>query len=236
MTLAQLLVVQAHDNTVRQLEHRRANLDELRALEMLDDEQAHLDQKRSEFDAQLGEIRKQQTRLEDDIALIDERSNAENERLYAGTVTAHKDLQLIQEELRVLAERKGTLEEDVLECMEQADPINQAIATINEQVGDVDRRRSEAHTSLQTKQDEIDAAVGDETQARAGAAAEIAPELMLAYEQARIDCGGVGASRLNGKTCEGCHLGLSAVEFDKIRKEPSDALIFHECGRILVRI
>lgn len=235
MSLAQLLVVQAHDSSVRQLEHRKANLPELQALVMLDDEQTHLTRSRSEAEAQLAEIRTKQKRIEDDIGLIDDRLGIENERLYSGAVTAHKDLQLIQEELRILGNRKATLEDAVLDCMELAEPVTATIATIDGQLADVDTRRTQAQASLKESQGQIDAEIEREVAARSVAAVDISAELIDAYEQARAECGGVGACRLNGKTCEGCHLGLSAVEYDNIRKEPSDALIFHECGRILVR-
>ena len=67
-------------------------------------------------------------------------------------------------------------------------------------------------------------------------AAEIDPGLLDEYERVRVACGGVGVARLNSKTCEGCHLQLSAVAFDRIRKEPADATVHcPECRRILVR-
>ena len=48
--------------------------------------------------------------------------------------------------------------------------------------------------------------------------------------------GGVGAARLVGPSCTGCHLTLPAQELDRIRREPPDALVFcDQCGRILVR-
>ena len=52
----------------------------------------------------------------------------------------------------------------------------------------------------------------------------------------RSRLGGVAVARLVGKTCQGCHLQLSAVEIDRIRRLDVDELVHCEaCGRLLVR-
>ena len=63
----------------------------------------------------------------------------------------------------------------------------------------------------------------------------LSPPLVLEqFHHALSDC--IGIARLNGMTCEGCHLQLSAVDVDRLRKEPSDALVrCTECSRLLVR-
>ena len=43
-------------------------------------------------------------------------------------------------------------------------------------------------------------------------------------------------AKLEGSSCRGCHLQLSAVEVERIRKLAPDAMAHcEECGRILVR-
>ena len=92
MTLAQLLVVQEHDSAIDRLVHSRANLPEFTALAQLDDEQAHLDAERAKVAEQRHQVEREQKRHEDEAALITDRIDQENERLYSGSVTAHKDL------------------------------------------------------------------------------------------------------------------------------------------------
>jgi hypothetical protein len=56
------------------------------------------------------------------------------------------------------------------------------------------------------------------------------------YEMLRTRLGGIGAARLEGGRCLGCNLSLSAVEVDRIRHEPPDAIVHcEECGRLLIR-
>ena len=58
----------------------------------------------------------------------------------------------------------------------------------------------------------------------------------VTYERLRAKLGGVGAARLVGPRCSGCHLTLPATELDRLRKGSPDALVFcDQCGRILIR-
>ena len=70
----------------------------------------------------------------------------------------------------------------------------------------------------------------------AAAADGVDAELLATYEGLRGELGGIAVARLVGSVCGGCHLGLSAVEVDRIKKQPPDALVrCDECGRLLVR-
>ncbi len=236
MTLAQLLVVQAHDSAIDRLRHQRTVLPEFQALADCDEERAHIETQRGEAAERRHALGREQKRHEDDVALIEERRNKENERLYSGTVTAHKDLQAIQAELDVLAERQEGIEDQVLELMEAIEPVDAELADFDAKLAEVAARRATVAQSLADSEATIDAQIEAETAARADAIVDVEAPLVAEYERCRADLGGVGIARLNQKTCEGCHLQLSAVDYDRVRKEPSDAVLHcPECERILVR-
>lgn len=235
MTLAQLLVVQTHDSAIDRLVHSRTTLPEFAVLKMLDDEQAHLDTERALVAAQRHEIDREQKRLEDEAAIITDRINLENERLYNGTITAHKDLQAIQDELKTLGNRRTDIEDHVLETMEQGEPLDIQLADFDQKLASVATRRDQATDSLLQSQIDIDAEAEAEIAQRAEAVAQVEPGLVDEYETSRASCGGIGICQLIDKTCQGCHLTLPAVEFDRIRKEPEESIVrCGECNRILV--
>ncbi len=63
------------------------------------------------------------------------------------------------------------------------------------------------------------------------------PETLVkaAYERTRASSGGVGAARLGaGGKCEACHLTLSRVDVDQIKKAGRRQVVLCQCGRILV--
>ena len=236
MTFAQLLVVQAHDSAIDRFTHARATLPEFKVLETIADEQTFLDGEHASLTEKRHEVTRQQKRLEDEAAVITERIDRENERLYSGTVTAHKDLQAIQEELTVLGKRRSDIEDHVLEFMEAGEPIDAEIEAVNGKLAALATRRTAAEESLAASQAALDDEIAAEQAQRAAAVADVDAAMVATYEQSRADNGGVGICRLLDKTCEGCHLQLPAVEIDRIRKEADDALIrCLECERILVR-
>lgn len=236
MTLAQLLVVQEHDSNIDRLAHSRTTLPEFAVLATLDDEQQHLDSRRAVVADERHALAREQKRLEDEAALVTERIDRETARLYDGTVTAHKDLQAMQEELATLGRRRDEIEDHVLEAMEQGEPLDEALGEFDDKLADVQRRRDETNASLASSQAEIDDEIAVERRRRGEAVAEVQPALVEAYEGSRRAHGGVGICRLIDHTCQGCHLTLSAVEYDRVRKEPEDAIVrCGECDRILVR-
>lgn len=236
MTLEQLLVVQAHDSAVDRLRHQRENLPEFQALATLDDEQQHVETERATIAEERHEIAREQKRHEDEAAIVTDRINKENERLYSGTVTAHKDLQAIQDELETLADRRSDIEDRVLEAMEAGEPLDAKLEKFDSMLASIAERRAQASDSLAQSQAAIDEEISQEQQQRTTAVADVAADLVEQYEASRAANGGLGIVELQGKTCQGCHLTLSAVDYDRIRKEPTDAVVrCTECSRILVR-
>lgn len=66
---------------------------------------------------------------------------------------------------------------------------------------------------------------------------ESVPETLAAeYEKIRSTSGGVAVAQLVGGQCGGCHIRLAAMELDRVKHLPPDALVHcEECGRLLVR-
>ena len=134
-----------------------------------------------------------------------------------------------------LRRRQRSLEDELLEIMELAEPVAAQVSQLEEQQHDLLARRVVAKERL----DEVEKAVVAELTAaeaqRANEAAAIAAPMLSEYERLRARLDGVAVSELVGTTCTGCHTTLAAMECERIRREPSDALVHCEpCGRIVV--
>jgi uncharacterized protein len=235
-SLAVLLDLQNNDTSTDQLRHRRATLPERQQLADAERTAAALEQEMSVVAAQRHDIARDQKRLEDEIASLESRAAAEDRKLYSGTVTAVKELQALQEEVSSLQRRTSGLEDQVLELMEQAEPLDAQLEVFGRRRDELEARAADARQRLGTNLASIDAELGALSAQRASLAAAVAEPILAEYEQIRARLGGVAAAKLEGGSCRGCHLHLSAVELDRIRKLPADALVHcEECGRILVR-
>lgn len=233
--LEALLEVQAHDLAVDQLRHRRATLSERRSLEELAQTSARVDRRLASVVERAAELRGRQRRLEDEIASLEERRSASQERLYGGTVQAPRELQALASEVEALARRARELEDELLELMEAAEPIEHEQGSLEGQRRQLDAEVARLGVVVAGHEAEIDAVMASEVSKRAQVAAGIPDELLATYERLRRRLDGIGVARLEGGRCTGCHLALPAVELDAVRRASPGAVVRHEeCGRILV--
>ena len=239
--LEQLLEVQALDTTADQLRHRRAHLPERTELDAVQSALAALDKKAAEVQAQRDELARNEKRLEDEIALVREKAVQTDKTLYSGTINVPKELTALQEEIEALSRRQRQLEDQELELMEQAEPLDAELATLASQRGVLDEQATGLVARIAEQEVVIDEELAGVTAQRAAATSGIPGELLAEYEQLRGGLGGIGVARLNGNRCEGCHLTLSAVDVDQIRHgrpgvdaDADGVAHCTECNRILV--
>ena len=232
----QLLEVQGHDTSVDQLVHKRATLPARQQLTDADAKLAALDNETAGVQTTRDALTRRQSLLEDEVGVVERKITGEDQKLYSGTVTGVKELQALQDEIASLKRRQGSLEDNILEVMEEAEPVDAELESIAARRASTDGTRDEALAEIARAEAEIDAEIEVETAARDAAAAPIPADLLGTYDRIRAERGGVGIARFAGGRCEGCHLSLSAVEVDQIKKQPADAVVTCEsCGRILAR-
>jgi hypothetical protein len=234
--LARLLDVQDHDTVLDQLRHRRATLPERAELADVERQLGALDARTKELRVTRDELGDRQVALEQQIEASRTRRDVLDKRLFGGQVVAARELQAMSEEVKHLTRHITELEDREIELMEALEPLDVELSA-----GDVRRDALEAdaerlRAAIGTTEHALDAELAAETRARAAAASAVRDDLLARYEQLRAKLGGTGAARLVGGSCSGCHLALSAMELDRIRKAQPDAVITCEqCGRILVR-
>jgi predicted nucleic acid-binding Zn-ribbon protein len=235
-SLHRLLDLQDRDVHIDQLRHRRANLPEQAALTANEKTLAALEAERTGVAERLAELERSQKRLEDEITTITEKQSAENLKLYGGSITSPKELQALQDEIANLGTRQRQLEDQELDLMEQAEPVQAELAGIDERsaalIAEIDALRG----AVAEVGADVDAELAAELGVRDDIAGQIPADMLATYDKLRTRLGGVAVARLEGSQCLGCHLSLPATEVDAIRHADPDAVVTHEeCGRILVR-
>lgn len=230
-----LLDVQDRDLAADQLRHRRASLPERVALAEQEAAVARLDVELGEIRERLGELQRSQKRLEDEVATIEAKGEAENKKMYSGTVTSPRELQAMQEEVAALTRRQRELEDDLLDLMEATEPIVEEADRLEARRDELAGEAAAITAAIAEAEAAIDAELAEVAAAREGLATAVPPDLLATYEKLRERLGGIAIARLEGTQCLGCHISLPAVELDAVRRSAPDALVYHEeCGRILV--
>jgi uncharacterized protein len=231
-----LLAVQDHDTAIDQLVHRRGSLTQRAELRAVESQMAIRGNRRSEVAEVRDDLGGRQASLEEQIGASRTRSAEIERRLYSGQVTAARDLQAMDEEVKHLARHVSELEDRELEVMEELEPVDGELAVIDADLGRLTGQADELRSSIAAQESEIDDELQRERKERAALVSEVPDELLARYEQLRRKLGGTGAARLVGGSCGGCHLQLPAMELDRVRKAQPDAIVYcDQCGRILVR-
>jgi predicted nucleic acid-binding Zn-ribbon protein len=234
--LEDLLVVQEHDSAADRLRHKLDTLPEKTRLAEVDQTLAAIDTSMDDVGRRRDDVVRRQQRHEDELASVEAKIGEVDKRLYSGTVTVPRELQAMQADVASLKRHRSEIEDQVLEAMQDREPLDGEVATLEQQRSSLEQEADELRQAIVDQTKEIEAELATELEARSAAAAGIPTDLLSQYERLRTQQGGIGAARLVGNRCSGCHLTLPATELDRLRHETPDVVVLcDQCGRILVR-
>jgi uncharacterized protein len=230
-----LLQVQEHDTALDQLRHRLEAMPERLALAGVRERQAALAVAVADVQARVDDLAGCQAELEERIAASATRRHTLEERMRSGAVTASKDLQAMDHEVGQLADRQRGLEDEELVLMEEQEPLDAELARHGATAADLEAEAARLTGEVAAAEVDLRAAIEAEEAVRAGLAAGLPTELAERYERLRAHLGGIGAARLVGDRCEGCHLTLPSMELERLHHLPADTFATcPQCDRILV--
>jgi len=235
-SLARLLDLQELDVAIDQLRHRRAALAQRAELRRLAAVSAAAAKAIEPVVGERSALAREEKRLEDDAATVNAKATSENKRLYSGTVTSPRELQAIHEEIESLKRRQSELEDHALDLMMKIEPLDATIGASEQEQKSRDAQVDAVSQELTVAEAEIDAEIDALGVKRTTLVAEFEPAVIGQYESLRRELGGVAVARLEQGSCRGCHIKLSSVEFDRVKHQPPEAVVYCEhCGRILIR-
>jgi uncharacterized protein len=231
--LARLLDLQQEDTSIQRLAHRKETLPEAQNLAEMNERLAELAADIEIATKQRDEIAREQDRLDGEIGLLATKIDREEQRLFSGAVSNPKELGALQAEVESLKRRRGGLEDGLLEIMVQREQADTTLSTLQSDQSDLSARAEELSKVVATITSEIDAELDEHTKKRAEITPEISDELLKLYDELRASKAGVGAARLEGHMCSGCHTELPAVEVERLRAA-GGVQRCDNCRRILV--
>lgn len=231
----QLLALQEVDSAIRRLEHKRAHLPEQQAL---DDNARTMQQVASDYaDAQeqLEEQRAVQRTREQDISNLEARRKAEEARLYSGEIRSEKQAEAIRGELTSVRHKKSDYEDELLDAMERIEQLETQVATLTSRHRELKDKSEELAASRDEAAGDIDAELDQRRRERDDVASELDESLLKLYESVRAEHGGTAVAPLQGRSCQGCFLELSAIELEEVKSEAkTDIPRCPQCDRLLV--
>ena len=228
-----LLELQELDLTVDRLEARRREIESGQEVEEARRRSEQAEEKVGELRMALDSIGKEETRLENEIASMDLRIQADQGRLYDGSVANPKELQALQADVNNLRARKARLEDEELGQMERREELEKHLPGLEAGMTDARGRMSELETSSERELVEIERSVAERRSDRERLTPEFDEELLELYEDLRAQKRGVGAAALKDGVCQGCHEKLSPLYLDRLKRAEGIRRC-ENCRRILV--
>jgi len=231
-----LLRLQERDTAIDQMRHRRDALPERASLAAVEAERTAVESQLADVTAQRDELARGQSRLEDEVESMEAKAAEVERKLYSGTVSAPRELQAMQADVESIKRHKSTVEDQLLELMEQREPLDAEVARLEAERKRLDADSAQLLRAITEAEVTIDVELQDEQRAREQLVGAVPDDLVSLYEELRRKLGGVGVAALVGDRCGGCHLKLPATELARIKREPPEAVLrCDQCGRILVR-
>ena len=162
---------------------------------------------------------------------MEERLEVAEKRLFGGGMSA-KETENRRMEVESLRVRIGEQEAGALDLMERREEMTSRLSGLSAELEEAAASEKSLGAVVRSIWEEIDAELVKRRSERDVAVAPVPSGVLEIYERLRRDKGGVGAGRLEGGTCGGCHLALS--ESERQEAAESEPARCPHCRRILV--
>jgi uncharacterized protein len=230
-----LLELQSRDTAVDRLRHRRDTIAERATLDAARAELERIEKQLADATERRDDVAREERRFDDEARSLEEKAAEVERTMYSGEVTSPRELQLLQADVDQLRRHQRSLEDRELEVMERREALDKEVTQLEARARELEADAARLESVLSAAEAEIDEELSGELAARDELAAAIDAALLDDYERRRERARGIGVARLNGTTCQGCHLSIPSVEAERIRKSPPGTVAHCDnCGCILV--
>jgi predicted nucleic acid-binding Zn-ribbon protein len=233
MTTRRLLDLQETDTALGRLLARRRVLEDGSELAAVRADADAADNRLGEIRLRLDEIGRDQSRFEHEIDSMTQKEQAEQQRMYDGSIVNAKELEALQHEIASVHKRRSDREDELLALLEMRENLEADAVAAGQQSAALRARADEAASAATDELARIETDIAERTTQREAIAAEIDAELLELYDDLRRQKKGIGAAALVDGVCQACHEQLSSVELDKLKRAEGIRRCEH-CRRILV--
>lgn len=228
-----LLELQELDLSIDRLEQRRRELEEGTEVAEARRRAEESEERVGELKLALDSVLREENRLDNETTSLDLRIQAEQARLYDGSVANPRELQSIEAEITNLRSRKARLEDEELDQMERREEMESKLPALESQVNEARDRVAEVEGSAERELTDVTATVARHRGERERLVPEFDEDLLDLYESLRSQKRGVGAAALKDGVCQGCHEALSPLARDRLKRTEGIKRC-ENCRRILV--
>lgn len=230
-----LLELSELDAELARIAHRAGHLPEQQDLERIQADHTAASDRLAALELALQDLDAQAARFESEIDAVRQREDRDRTLLDSGQTNAKQVVDL-QHELETLQRRQASLEDSLLELLEQREQLQTQATAESAVIDGLAADLARVQQSLDTTSAEIETTRAQRAASRAELAAAIDGELLALYERQRASAG-VGAGPLRGGQCGACRIEIDRGELARISAAPPEEVLrCPECSAILLRV
>jgi predicted nucleic acid-binding Zn-ribbon protein len=155
--------------------------------------------------------------------------------MYSGMISSDREHEAIRNELGALRGRKNALEDDLIATMERVEELFSLVGTLEERHTELTIAVTELTAARDEAAKDIDGELAEQRTARSSVTRALDDALLARYDQIRARGNGLGVAELNRRTCLGCNLDLTIIEYEEVRDQAQRGLpSCPQCNRLLV--
>ena len=166
-----------------------------------------------------------------ELELTAERAAAEQNRLYAGGMSA-RDADYLRREVEMLYTKVSKMEDEVIGYLEDQEQAEADVARLSEELVHATETKDKLGASISDQWRVIDKELAMKEESKAASVSLVDDYLLEIYDTLRETRDGRVVGRLTDGICGACHLRLTAAEIAKVSKEDPPRCI--HCRSILV--
>jgi uncharacterized protein len=229
-SLADLLDLQEVDSEIDRLLHRRQSLPELEQYRVAHETAEGIAARLEHEEAELKQAELVLDKGEGELGLLEQKLTQEERRLYAGGMSARETANM-QHEVESLRTRRSTMEEGVLELLDQRDILQDTAAASRAELEAARTLEATLEKAVAAEWKVIDIEIAAK-ESRKSDIAPLVPDPLAAFYERLRQRDPVAVARLTDGVCGGCHLRLSPAELIEALAEDPPRCV--HCRRIVV--
>lgn len=212
-----------------------------------DEVQAKNDPKIAETEAALAKInalwsglakKRQETqnsnrKLELELKSCQEHIGAEEKKLYGGTVTNPRELGQIEQKVAEYKHATGKLEDEILQLMEQDETLGKQIRVLQKKKAACEQELAALKTAASQKLGEIRIAMMEVESELSEVMPQVPEEWLARYHKIAASHHGIGIAQVKAGNCGACHVSLSDMLLQKVKRGDDMIVCCENCGRML---
>lgn len=173
-------------------------------------------------------------RIELDLTEKSNKISKHQEDLYGGKITDIKELKQIQKVIAHYKEDKDSIEEKILDLMEEMEDINKSINNFSENLKEKEKQFKKRKEEIDSAMLVIENNINSLNINRKGILSKLTDaRLLKEYERLRKEKGGKAIIKVDGSVCPGCYLDLPSDAIYQLKKNRK-MIICPNCSRILI--